>query len=377
VRVRLCAFVLAASATVSACKRTSAHRAHDAEADREVPPPVVAFSAEAYRERARVPAIAFAAVTSRAVVVSGATGQADVGRAADAAETTPFEAASIAKTVVATCVMQLVEEKKLDLDVDVSRWVGFPVRHPTSARPITLRLLLQHRASIRDVDGEIGAPGGVAIGELVRRVLVTDGGGPRAVSFLDAGPGDEARYSNLGATLAAYAVERASGESFADRAAHRVFEPLGMRDTSWSARAGAAVPYAEKDAGFVALPQASHAVYPSVDLRSTARDLARYARAILRGGELDGTRVLGAASVSTMTRESLGWQSRTVGRRAVVGHEGEDAGASTALFLDLAAGAGAVVLANGDAFTSGDAARAAALEDLLADLLAEAVASAK
>ncbi len=321
--------------------------------------------------RARVPAVAYAAFTRERVVVAGARGRADVARAIDATEATRFEAASIAKTIVATCVMQLVEEKKLDLDADVSAHVGFTMRHPTSTAPITLRLLLSHRAALRD-PADIGARRDAPLGDFVRREL--DAG-----AFLDARPGAEERYSNLGAALAAHAVERASGESFAARAAHRVFEPLGMKDTSWTASstAATAIPYAADGAGFRALEPASHAAYPANDLFTTARDLARFARAMLRGGELDGVRVLSAESVATMQRGSLGWQARTIGGRAVVGHEGEDAGASTGMFLDVAAGAGAFVMANGDAFASGDRARAAALEDLLAALLADAIASAR
>ena len=127
----------------------------------------------------------------------------------------------------------------------------------------------------------------------------------------------------------------------------------------------------------MALPQATHAVYPVVDLQSSARDLARFARAILRDGELDGVRVLSPASVRAMLAadpgdadQALAWQLRTIRGRRVAGHEGEDAGATTALFLDRGAGTAAVVLANGDAFGSGDSARAAAIEALLADLLA-------
>ena len=56
----------------------------------------------------------------------------------------------------------------------------------------------------------------------------------------------------------------------------------------------------------------------------------------------------------------------------VLGHEGEDAGATTALFIDRATGTGVVVLANGDAFSSGDSARAAAIQSLLVELLAAA-----
>jgi hypothetical protein len=68
--------------------------------------------------------------------------------------------------------------------------------------------------------------------------------------------------------------------------------------------------------------------------------------------------------------QALGWQIRTIGGRRVVGHEGEDAGASTAMFLDAASGTGAIVLANGDAFGSGDPARSAAISALLGHLLA-------
>jgi CubicO group peptidase (beta-lactamase class C family) len=108
---------------------------------------------------------------------------------------------------------------------------------------------------------------------------------------------------------------------------------------------------------------------------------------MLRDGELDGARVLNASSVRAMTTaidgdaaQALAWQLRTIGpaqtRLRVVGHEGEDAGATTALFIDRAAGTSVVVLANGDAFGSGDRARAAAIQSLLVDLLAAAARSA-
>ena len=61
---------------------------------------------------------------------------------------------------------------------------------------------------------------------------------------------------------------------------------------------------------------------------------------------------------------------RVVDGAHVVGHEGEDAGATTALFLDVGAGTGAVVLANGDAFASGDATRVSAIQSMLGGLLA-------
>jgi CubicO group peptidase (beta-lactamase class C family) len=290
--------------------------------------------------------------------------------------------------------MQLVEEGKVTLDAPVAEHLGFAPRNPRFADPITLRMLLTHRAQIRDHDDELTKHrAGNALEPFLRGYLL-DGKAPRAAAFFDERPGTTMHYSNVGAALAALVVERAAGEDFAALSARRVFAPLHMVGTRWTAAgetsAVVAVPYAYREGEFVALPQASHAVYPAVDLHSTAHDLGRFARAILREGELDGARILEPSGVRAMLRadalpgatddassasagdQALAWQLRTLDGVRVVGHEGEDAGATTALFLDLRTHTAAVVLANGDAFGSGDAARAAAVQTMLAELLAQA-----
>src|SRR6185295_20362141 len=85
-------------------------------------PPVAkeVFDVEPYQARAHVPALAYASFTRDHVVLVGAIGPADV--------TTPFEAASIAKLIVATTVMQAVDDKLVTLDDDVETYVGFPTR---------------------------------------------------------------------------------------------------------------------------------------------------------------------------------------------------------------------------------------------------------
>ena len=275
---------------------------------------------------------------------------------------------------------------RLSLDADVSAYVGFPVRHPRLPAPITLRHLLTHTAALADRE-ETRAPGGPALGDFLGGYFAD--AGARAV-FLDAGPGTTMAYSNVGPSLAALAVERASGTRFADRARERVFAPLGMRATAFGqdalpAGSRVAAPYAARGDGFVRLSPPSHVLYPVVDLFSTPRDLARFARAIARGGELDDVRILSAPSVSEMLRvqlpdaapgEALGWQARTFGGRSVVGHEGEDSGVSTGLYLDPTSGSGAIVLANGDAFQGDDGERAAAIGGLLEELLGAARSSA-
>jgi CubicO group peptidase (beta-lactamase class C family) len=365
------AFAIAAAGCRSEGKADARAQAEDAGADAK---------ARAVLARAAVAGIGFAAVTRDKDVVVGGVGTGDLARRSGVTGETVFEAASIAKLVVATCVMQLVEEGKLDLDADASKYVGLSLRHPRSQTPITLRMLLSHRASIRDRREEIAvARAGHELAAFLAQYMVEEAK-PRAAAFLDAAPGTATAYSNVGASLAALAVERVAGATFAEVSAHRVLEPLRMRDTSWVAplrtSTNGARPYAHVDGGFVSLPSPSHALYPSVDLHASARDLARFARVMLRDGELDGARILTPTSVHAMMsavagdgEQALAWQLRTIGPTRVAGHEGEDAGATTALFLDLASGTGAVVLANGDAFASEDPARAAAVQGFLGDLL--------
>jgi len=330
-----------------------------------------------YHVRAKVPSIAYAVVTRDRVVATDASGRLTRFPHDGALPTTIFEAASIAKTIIGVSVMQLVEQKKLDLDVDVSNYVGFRVANPSKAGPITLRHLLSHRSSIVDHIDELQTPRDKAtLAEALQRYLVQNGT-PRADAYASIAPGAKVVYSNVGSALAALAVERASGEGFAEYTVLHVFTPLKMASTQWTGETSLSIanPNRFEVGRFVELPQASHAIYPVVDLRSTALDLARFARAILRDGELDDARILEAKSVATMLapaddakEEALGWQLRKIAGRRVSGHEGEDAGASTGMYLDKTANVAAIVLTNGDAFASGDEARSKAIQDLFAEL---------
>ncbi|AKV04159.1 Beta-lactamase [Labilithrix luteola] len=334
----------------------------------------------AMRSSARVPGAAYALVCHDGVLEAGGDGVRDTS--VDAASNTVtadtlFEVASIAKPIVATCVMQLAEAKRLDLDADASIYLPFRLRSPHAPNVvITLRMLLAHVASIVDPEGPLAhEPRTTPLARHLEEVFLGGKHHPRTEAFSAAAPGTAMRYSNVGVSLAALAVERASGEPFSHYAEAHVFVPLRMKHATYEAPpSDAAVPHR----GTTPLPRPSHALYPIVDLHASADDLGRFAQAILRGGELDGARILSATSVEEMLRppfpavapdQALGWQLRTFGERATAGHEGEDQGASTAMFLDRTAGAAAIVLTNGDAFTSGEASRSTALGSFLTNLL--------
>src|SRR5437763_3856263 len=99
---------------------------------------------------------------------SFADGVADPHRGRRVTIDDPVRVASVSKTVTAIGVMKLVDEGKLDLNRDVSAYLGWPLRNPAFPdRPITLAMLLAHTSSVREHDDDYVIP----LGESIRQVM--------------------------------------------------------------------------------------------------------------------------------------------------------------------------------------------------------------
>src|SRR6185369_17270004 len=97
------------------------------------------------------PAYAWVTFDRSGLTASGASGLADRAHRRALTIDSPVRVASVSKLVVALGVMRLVEAGRLDLDRDVSDYLGWSLRNPAFPdRPISLRLLLSHRSSLRD-----------------------------------------------------------------------------------------------------------------------------------------------------------------------------------------------------------------------------------
>lgn len=132
----------------------------------------------------------------------------------------PVRIASISKLIMALATLRLVDEGKVDLDADVSDYLGFKVRSPNFPdAPVTLAQLLSHRAGLRDAAGYI-IPRGESLEEKLK---------DPAAWYADAPPGEAPfEYANLGSPVVATALEAATGERY-DRLLERlVFAPLGV-----------------------------------------------------------------------------------------------------------------------------------------------------
>lgn len=257
------------------------------------------------------------------ITSSSAQGQADIaaGRAITAQD--PVRIASISKLVLAIGVMRLVEEGKLDLDADVSQYLGWELRHPQfTDTPITLRLMLSHRSGLTDNAGYWATP---LDGDI--RDILND---PRA--WDERAPGTWFRYTNLNSPLIASMMERVTGERFDLLMQRLVLQPAGINacygwetcDVATAARAvvlydSEGKPVVDNNQGSkpacnvrrasdgscdLALWQPGRnggAFSPQGGLRISANALARVGQLLLGGGQIDGERIISAASVATLT----------------------------------------------------------------------------
>jgi CubicO group peptidase (beta-lactamase class C family) len=131
----------------------------------------------------------------------------------------PVRIASISKTFVALAVMRLVEQNTLQLDADISTYLGWNLRHPDYPDiPITLRMLLSHQAGMRD---------GINYALPMDASLETELKNGKAWDS-DHRPGTYFTYANLNFPITAAVMEAATGRRFDNIMKQQVFDPLKL-----------------------------------------------------------------------------------------------------------------------------------------------------
>ena len=333
-------------------------------------------------------------------IASFAEGMADPRSGRTVTADDPVRVASISKLVVGIGVMKLVEQGKLDLDGDISRWLGWSLRNPAfPGRPVTLRMLLSHTSSARDHDDQYAIP----LGGTVRSAMAD----PRSWDH-EHGPGQGYfAYGNMNFPIVGSIVEKVTGERFDRWMRREVLEPMRLDACfNWPTCSDAAVARAvvlmqdgkavRDDLGgkrpdcpvFVKEGEAcdlarwrlgeNGALFaPQGGLRISARGLARVGRLLLNGGTLDGVRIVAPQSVDTLLAQawrfagsngatekgfycSFGLAAQQIPTRApgcaddmgtrgarLVGHAGDAYGLKGGLWIDRARGRGVAYFVTG------------------------------
>lgn len=225
-------------------------------------------------------------------------------------ERTIYDLASLTKVVATTtAIMILYDEGKIRLDDPVRRYL--PSFSGGLKNRVTIRMLLEHRSGLpadRELWRTAHSPA-----QARRQVIAT---------HLYSRPGARYIYSDLGADVLGFIVERVSGEPLDRFVAERVFEPLGMHDTefrpaaSLDARIAPTNPKLPPGAVNDANARALGSVAGHAGLFSTASDLAIFAQMMLNGGTYDGVRILSDSAVKLFTTRAphagtraLGWDT--------------------------------------------------------------------
>ena len=260
-------------------------------------------------------------------------GQQDLARGAPMAEDTIFRIYSMSKPITSVALMMLYEHGHFQLDDPVHKtipeWRDLRVyqlgNHPNwlttpCERPMTIRDLSTHMSGLT-----YGFMERTNIDRAYRRLGVGREGQKDLRGMIEAlaelplefSPGTRWNYS-VSTDVLGYLVERFSGLSLDEYLRTEIFEPLGMVDTGFHVPDESASRFAanyarraDKSLRVEDDPETSPYRRPATffsgggGLVSTAADYLRFCQMLRRGGELDGTRLLGRKTIELMTQNHL------------------------------------------------------------------------
>jgi len=245
-------------------------------------------------------------------------------------DSTLFRPGSVSKLFTWTAVMQLVEQGKLDLDRDVNDYIDFKIPS-TYPKPITLRNVMTHTPGFDEMVEEL------FVGDAKQLTPLSDYMKQHLPVRIYA-PGTVPAYSNYGATLAGYIVQRVSGEPFDDYVENHIFKPLGMTHTTFRQ------PLADQlksmmSKGYELGSQPAKdfewvEAAPAGSSSATAIDMTHFMIAHLQNGAYEGTQILRPETAELMhSRQfelrpdingmALGFYEETRNGHRIIGHGGD------------------------------------------------------
>ena len=209
---------------------------------------------------------------------------------------TLFRIGSISKLFTWTAVMQQVQAGRIDLNQNVNRYLDFRIP-PKFGRPITMRDLMTHTPGFEDTISQLMMKSADQLMPL-RTYLIRH----RPARIFP--PGEITAYSNYGATLAGYIVQRLSGEPFDRYIEQHIFQPLGMHHTTFRQPPPPAL-MADVSQGYdTASGKAKKfeyiEVWPAGSVAATATDMARFMIAQLGDGSDGGAPILDPQTLALM-----------------------------------------------------------------------------
>lgn len=329
-------------------------------------------------------------------------------------DNTMFILSSVSKTITATALMLLYENNLFLLEDDINDYLPFEVNHPTyPSLPITFKMLLSHTSGIRDNWNFMPYYNGdspISLSSYLNQYFDPQGQFyDQSMNFINAVPGFNFNYSNIGAALIGLLVEEISNQSFNEYCNENIFIPLGMNNTYWllseiEDTSQIAIPYQFSSTGadncyqigcgiydennscfcdlacsyyddccsdyedvcgengsgssndnLTPFGNYGYSDYPSGQLRSTSSDLAKLMTMYMNDGFYNDTTILNPESIELVktihypninNNQGLIWYYKNLDDRILIGHNGGDIGSLTEMFISQSDTLGVIVLSN-------------------------------
>jgi CubicO group peptidase (beta-lactamase class C family) len=327
---------------------------------------------------ANLPGLEIAIVKDSKLVWERTWGYANLSDSVRVNTNNIFMMASVSKTVTETAIMKLWQEHKFKLDDNISRYLPFNVVNPNyPSDSITFRMVMAHVSSINDNDtltpiGYYNHDSPVSLDSLMKNYFVP---GKEYYSasknFYNYPPGTQYNYSNVGAALLGYLVQRISGMPFDQYCKIHIFDSLCMDHTSWFLSGitdttliarpySLSAPATYSDDGLY-----GYAYYPCGQLRTNITAMMRFQQMYLHHGIYNGNRILDSATVDTILSPQFQSDPNMQGQGLILyetyypngdstwGHAGGDDGVSTEMQFSYKYNMGLIMFSNGDGFNAG------------------------
>ena len=313
--------------------------------------------------KTETPGLGVVVVTREKVIWSGGVGVEDKISERPVTEGTIFRIGSITKSFVALSAMMLVEEAKLDLQTplrELAPEIAFTNRWEESD-PVRIVHLMEHTTgwddlAFREYAHNVYPP------ISLREGLDFD---PRSRTSRWP-PGRSVSYCNSGPPVAAYVIQKITGQDFEEFVRERIFEPLDMPTTTFRGDGTTSLRMAAGYRDGKRVEYWNLLQRPAGAINSSPREMANYLRFFLNEGELDGVRLVKPESIDRMMEARTPravkagveqWYGLHIGRRADhgqvwYGHTGGMKGYRADMSWCPALGVGYVIMLNssGDGF---------------------------
>lgn len=279
-----------------------------------------------------------------------------------------FRIASISKSFSATAIMQLIEQKKCNLDDDFSDLIGFNIRNPNFPnKKITLKMVLSHTSSINDKNGYFDL-----------EVINPTQSEHYDNSYSNYEPGTKYAYCNLNFNMIGAVIERLSGQRFDIYIKEHILNPLQLYagyciDSLDKEKLVTLYEYDNNKEQFNPQPNAYNPrsleiknytlgystpiLSPTGGMKISAIDLAKYMIMHINFGKtIHGQHIIKESSSKLMQipvtpDEGYGLAlmatNKLIPNKTLIGHTGNAYGLYSAMFFDPKEKFGIVVITNG------------------------------